>query len=62
VGRPSLPCEGEGGVLMNADTNAAFSYKDAYIELKPHIGGNPIMAQQARDAVADLLRQLFKLR
>src|SRR3954466_1693461 len=53
--------EGEGGVLMNADTKAPFSYKDACIELNPHVGGNPTTAAQARDAVSAFLRELFKL-
>jgi dienelactone hydrolase len=53
--------EGEGGVLMNADTEAPFSYKDACVELNPHVGGNPATAEQARKAVSDFLAALFKL-
>src|ERR1700733_7238037 len=53
--------EGEGGVLMNADTQAPFGYKDTCIELNPHVGGNPETAQQARKAVDEFLRALFKL-
>jgi len=53
--------EGEGGVLMNADTEAPFGYKDACIELNPHVGGNPATAEEARKAVDDFLRALFKL-
>jgi dienelactone hydrolase len=53
--------EGEGGVLMNADTQAPFSYKDACIELNPHVGGNPTTAQEARKAVSDFLQALLKL-
>src|SRR3984885_12336001 len=53
--------EGEGGVLMNADTQAPFGYKDACIELSPHVGGNPATAEQARKAVVDFLQTLFKL-
>ncbi|HEY5130681.1 MAG TPA: dienelactone hydrolase family protein [Bradyrhizobium sp.] len=53
--------EGEGGVLMNADTKAPFGYKDACIELNPHVGGNPATAEQARKAVSDFLQTLFKL-
>lgn len=53
--------EGEGGVLMNADTQAPFSYKDACIELNPHVGGNPATAEAARKAVSDFLQALFKL-
>ncbi|HET6838163.1 MAG TPA: dienelactone hydrolase family protein [Bradyrhizobium sp.] len=53
--------EGEGGVLMNADTQTPFSYKDACVELNPHVGGNPTTAEAARKAVSDLLQALFKL-
>ena len=53
--------EGEGGVLMNADTKAPFGYKDDCIELNPHVGGNPATAQQARKAVSDFLQTLLKL-
>src|ERR1700710_2622839 len=53
--------EGEGGVLMNADTQAPFAYKDACIELNPHVGGNPATAEQARKAVVEFLQTLLKL-
>jgi dienelactone hydrolase len=53
--------EGEGGVLMNADTQAPFAYQDACIELNPHVGGNPATAEEARKAVVDFLQGLFKL-
>ena len=53
--------EGEGGLLMNADTQAPFRYKDACIELNPHVGGNPATAEQARKAVSEFLQALFKL-
>jgi dienelactone hydrolase len=53
--------EGEGGVLMNADTQQPFSYKDACVELNPHVGGNPATALQAQKAVSDFLQALFKL-
>lgn len=53
--------EGEAGVLMNADTQTPFTYKDACIELNPHVGGNPATAEQARKAVSDFLRALFRL-
>ncbi len=53
--------EGEGGVLMNGDTNAPFTYKDACIELNPHVGGNPTTANEARKAVVDFLQALLKL-
>src|ERR1700752_1098631 len=53
--------EGEGGVLMNADTQAPFRYQDACIELNPHVGGNPATAEEARKAVVEFLQGLFKL-
>lgn len=53
--------EGEGGVLMNADTQAPFTYKDACIELNPHVGGNPVTAAESRKAVVEFLQALFKL-
>lgn len=53
--------EGEGGVLMNAATQAPFSYKDACVELGPHVGGNPTTAIEARNAVSDFLQTLFGL-
>jgi dienelactone hydrolase len=53
--------EGEGGVLVNADTQAPFDYNDACIELNPHVGGNPTTAEEARKAVSDFLQTLLKL-
>jgi dienelactone hydrolase len=53
--------EGEGGVLMNDDTKAPFGYKDACIELNPHVGGNTATAEEARKAVTKFLQGLFKL-
>jgi dienelactone hydrolase len=53
--------EGEGGVLMNADTQAPFGYQDACIELNPHVGGNPVTAEAARKAVSEFLQALFRL-
>ena len=53
--------ENEGGVLVNTETKEPFSYKDACVELNPHVGGNPTTAQEARKAVSDFLQALFKL-
>ena len=53
--------EGDGGVLMNDDTKAPFTYKDTCIELNPHVGGNPATAQEARKAVSEFLQALLKL-
>src|SRR5258705_885455 len=53
--------EGEGGVLMNDDTRTPFTYKDGCVALDPHVGGNPVTAQEARKAVSDFLQALFRL-
>jgi dienelactone hydrolase len=53
--------EGEGGLLMNADTQAPFSYKDECVELGPHVGGNPDTAEDARKAVVEFLQGVLKL-
>lgn len=53
--------EGDGGVLMNGDTNAPFTYKDGCIELNPHVGGNLTTAAESRKAVMEFLQALFKL-
>ncbi|MGY8708314.1 dienelactone hydrolase family protein [Bradyrhizobium sp. 18BD] len=53
--------EGDGSVLMNGDTNAPFTYKDACVELNPHVGGNPTTAAESRKAVEEFLQALFKL-
>ncbi len=46
---------------MNADTQVPFTYKDACVELSPHVGGNPATAAEARKAVVEFLRDLFML-
>jgi dienelactone hydrolase len=53
--------EGDGGVLMNADTKMTFSYSDPCVELNPHTGGNPTTAEEARKAVVEFLLGLLKL-
>ncbi|WBL75895.1 dienelactone hydrolase family protein [Bradyrhizobium xenonodulans] len=53
--------EGDGGVLMNGDTNAPFTYKDSCVELNPRVGGNPATAAESRKAVEEFLQALFKL-
>jgi dienelactone hydrolase len=53
--------ESEGGLLVNADTQQPFTYKDACVELNPHVGGNPATAEQARKAVSEFLAALLKL-
>jgi dienelactone hydrolase len=53
--------ESEGGLLLDADTQKAFSYKDDCVALNPHVGGNPATAEEARKAVVEFLQELFKL-
>jgi dienelactone hydrolase len=53
--------EAEGGLLLNADTQQPFSYKDDCVELSPHVGGNPATAEEACKAVVEFLQGLFKL-
>jgi hypothetical protein len=53
--------EGEGGLLMNAETQQPFSYKDECVELGPHVGGNPDTADDARKAVVEFLQGVLKL-
>jgi dienelactone hydrolase len=53
--------EAEGGVLLNADTETPFSYRDSCVEFGPHVGGNPVAAEAARKAVVEFLQGLFKL-
>jgi len=53
--------EGDGGVLINAETNEPFSYKDSCVEIGPHVGGNPVTAEEARKAVSEFLQALFRL-
>jgi dienelactone hydrolase len=53
--------EAEGGVLLNVSTQQPFSYKDACVQLNPHVGGNAAATQAARIAVTDFVRQVFRL-
>jgi dienelactone hydrolase len=53
--------EAEGGVLINATSNQPFTYKDDCVQRGPHVGSNTAATQAARVAVADFIRQLFKL-
>jgi dienelactone hydrolase len=53
--------EGEGGVLLNVSTSQPFSYKDACVELNPHVGGNAAATAAVRVAVGDFVRQVLKL-
>jgi len=53
--------EAEPGLLVNAATQVPFSYKDACVELDPHVGGDAEATQTAYAAVSDLFRQVLRL-
>jgi dienelactone hydrolase len=53
--------ESDGGVLINTASGKPFTYKDDCVQLNPHVGGNAAATEAAHIAVADLLRQVFKL-
>jgi dienelactone hydrolase len=49
------------GVFVNTATSAPFTYKDACVELNPHVGADPEATRAAHRAVKELLRSLFNL-
>ena len=53
--------EGDGGVLMNGDTNVPFTYKDPCVERDPHTNHDPAATEAAKTAVKDFYRTVFKL-
>ena len=53
--------EGEGGNLLNVSTSRTFTYKDECVKLGPTVGHDPEATAQATKAVADFLKQAFKL-
>lgn len=53
--------EGEAGTLLNVATAAPFTYKDACVQLNPHVGGNPAAREAAYLAVTAFLKTQFKL-
>jgi dienelactone hydrolase len=54
--------EGEGGVLMNAETDQPFTYQDACVALGPHLGYDPAAAQAAIESATAFLQGLFASR
>jgi dienelactone hydrolase len=54
--------EEEDGVLMNADTNQPFSYKDACVVHGPHLGYDSVAARAATQSVKLFLEKLFNVR
>ena len=53
--------EGEGGNLLNVSTSQTFTYKDDCVKLGPIVGHDAEATAQATKAVADFLKQAFKL-
>ena len=53
--------ENGDGLLMNAETNRPFTYRDACVAYGAHLGHQPVAAQAAREAVQALMRSLFGL-
>jgi dienelactone hydrolase len=49
------------GVLMNASTSEAFTYKDGCVALGPHLGSDPEATSQVKQAVTAFVRSVFKL-
>lgn len=54
--------ETEPGVLTNAATGQPFTYKDACVQLGPHVGGNAEGAAAAHKDVGAFLATQFKLK
>jgi dienelactone hydrolase len=53
--------ENGDSLLMNAETNQPFTYRDACVAYGAHLGYQPIAAQAAREAVEAFMRSLFDL-
>jgi len=49
------------GLLINATTKSAFSYKDPCVERDPHVGHDPAATQAAIQSVKDFLKMVLKL-
>lgn len=49
------------GVLVNAETNEPFSYKDACVVHGPHLGHDALASEAATDSVETFLKRVFKL-
>jgi dienelactone hydrolase len=53
--------EAAGGLLINAETEQPFGYKDACVVHGPHLGYDPVAADAAKAAVRAFLKTAFKL-
>jgi dienelactone hydrolase len=49
------------GVLVNADTRQPFAYTDACVVHGPRTGHDPVATEQAKQAVKELFRKVFRL-
>lgn len=49
------------GTLINASTREPFSYKDACVELNPHVGYDAVATEAAKQSVKEFLSATFKL-
>jgi dienelactone hydrolase len=54
--------EESAGILVNAASGEPFTYRDACVEKDPHTGYDPVAAEAARRAVAEVLEKLFAAR
>lgn len=48
------------GVLMDAATNAPFTYKDAYVKLSPVVGHDPDGTHGTTQAVIEFVQVVLK--
>jgi dienelactone hydrolase len=53
--------EEKAGLIVNAATKAPFTYKDACVQLNPHVGYDAEATAAAKVAVKGFLKTLFKL-
>ena len=53
--------EEAAGQLINASTEKPFTYRDACVELNPHVGYDEEATTAAKKSVKDFLKALFKL-
>lgn len=49
------------GLLINADTQQQFTYRDACVVHGPHLGYDPVATQAAKISVNAFLQTVFKL-
>jgi dienelactone hydrolase len=59
--RNCLIVEGDGGVLLNSQTNQPYSLRDSCLERGPHVGYNEVAHKATVQAVKQFLASRFKL-